>query len=30
VNGGMDDIIEKPFDINKFREILSSLPEKND
>ena len=25
VNGGMDDIIEKPFDINKFREILSSL-----
>jgi len=29
VNGGMDDIIEKPFDINKFREILSSLPEKN-
>ena len=26
VNGGMDDIIEKPFDINKFREILSSLP----
>jgi len=30
VNGGMDDIIEKPFDINKFREILSLLPEKND
>jgi osomolarity two-component system sensor histidine kinase NIK1 len=26
VNGGMDDIIEKPFDINKFREILSRLP----
>ncbi len=26
VNGGMDDIIEKPFDINKFREILSFLP----
>jgi len=26
VNGGMDDIIEKPFDINKFREILKSLP----
>jgi len=26
INGGMDDIIEKPFDINKFREILSSLP----
>ena len=26
VNGGMDDILEKPFDINKFREILSSLP----
>ncbi len=26
VRGGMDDIIEKPFDINKFREILSSLP----
>lgn len=25
VKGGMDDIIEKPFDINKFREILSSL-----
>jgi len=25
VNGGMDDILEKPFDINKFREILSSL-----
>ncbi len=30
VNGGMDDIIEKPFDINKFREILSLLPELND
>lgn len=30
VNGGMDDIIEKPFDINKFREILNSLPNKND
>lgn len=30
VNGGMDDIIEKPFDINKFREILSLLPEQND
>ena len=30
VNGGMDDIIEKPFDINKFREILSSLPKQND
>jgi len=27
VQGGMDDILEKPFDINKFREILSSLPE---
>jgi osomolarity two-component system sensor histidine kinase NIK1 len=26
VKGGMDDILEKPFDINKFREILSSLP----
>lgn len=26
VNGGMDDILEKPFDFNKFREILSSLP----
>jgi CheY-like chemotaxis protein len=26
VQGGMDDILEKPFDINKFREILSSLP----
>jgi len=25
VNGGMDDIIEKPFDINKFREILNLL-----
>lgn len=24
--GGMDDILEKPFDINKFREILSTLP----
>ena len=27
VKGGMDDILQKPFDINKFREILSSLPE---
>ena len=26
VRGGMDNIIEKPFDINTFREILSSLP----
>ena len=26
IQGGMDDILEKPFDINKFREILSSLP----
>jgi CheY-like chemotaxis protein len=26
VKGGMDDILQKPFDINKFREILSSLP----
>lgn len=26
VQGGMDDILEKPFDINKFREILSILP----
>jgi len=26
VQGGMDDILEKPFDINKFREILNSLP----
>lgn len=25
IQGGMDDILEKPFDINKFREILSSL-----
>lgn len=25
VKGGMDDILEKPFDINKFRSILSSL-----
>jgi len=24
--GGMTDLLEKPFDINKFREILSSLP----
>jgi len=24
--GGMDDILEKPFDVNKFREILSTLP----
>lgn len=26
LKGGMDDILEKPFDVNKFREILSSLP----
>ena len=26
IEGGMDDIIEKPFDIYKLREILSSLP----
>jgi len=26
IQGGMDDILEKPFDINKFREILSTLP----
>jgi len=26
VKGGMDDILQKPFDINKFREILSTLP----
>lgn len=26
IEGGMDDIIEKPFDIDKFRKILSSLP----
>ncbi len=26
IKGGMDDILEKPFDINKFRKILSSLP----
>ena len=26
VKEGMDDIIEKPFDINKFRDIVSSLP----
>jgi osomolarity two-component system sensor histidine kinase NIK1 len=25
IKGGMDDILEKPFDINKFRKILSSL-----
>lgn len=26
INGGMEDLLEKPFDIIKFREILSSLP----
>ena len=26
LKGGMDDILEKPFDVNKFREILTSLP----
>jgi len=26
LKGGMDDILEKPFDVNKFREILNSLP----
>ena len=26
IKGGMDDILEKPFDINKFRKILISLP----
>jgi len=26
ISGGMDDILEKPFDIVKFRKILSSLP----
>ena len=26
IMGGMDDIIEKPFDIQIFREVLSSLP----
>lgn len=26
IMGGMDDIIEKPFDIQRFREVLSSLP----
>jgi len=26
VQGGMDDILEKPFDINKFRNILNLLP----
>ena len=26
IRGGMDDILEKPFDINRFREILSILP----
>ncbi len=26
IKGGMDDILEKPFDIIKFRKILSSLP----
>ena len=25
INGGMDDILEKPFDIIKFRKILASL-----
>lgn len=25
INGGMDDILEKPFDIKKFHEILNSL-----
>ena len=25
LKGGMDDILEKPFDVNKFREILASL-----
>lgn len=25
IKGGMDDILEKPFDIHKFRKILSSL-----
>jgi osomolarity two-component system sensor histidine kinase NIK1 len=25
IKGGMDDILEKPFDINKFRKILISL-----
>lgn len=26
VRGGMEDLLEKPFDINKFREILIFLP----
>ncbi len=26
IKGGMDDILEKPFDINKFRKILNLLP----
>ena len=26
IRGGMDDILEKPFDIHKFREIVSLLP----
>jgi osomolarity two-component system sensor histidine kinase NIK1 len=26
IKGGMDDILEKPFDINKFRSIVNSLP----
>ncbi|MEI6677837.1 MAG: response regulator [Mariniphaga sp.] len=26
IKGGMDDILEKPFDIHKFREIVSLLP----
>jgi len=26
IRGGMEGFIEKPFDINKFREILDSLP----
>jgi CheY-like chemotaxis protein len=25
VNGGMEEFLEKPFDINKFREVLCSL-----
>ena len=29
INGGMDDILEKPFDVFKFREILNTLPQTN-
>ena len=29
IDGGMDDILEKPFDVLKFREILNTLPQIN-